>query len=267
MRLVLLLATGALALLSNERARSQAVLATYEFQNTYAADQAGKPALNPYAPGTGTLSFVTDTVNVGSQSLTRTVLSRGGSLLASPANQAGIELNTSGLLTSQSVYSAEEIFSLNLRSSYQRLLNTNDNSDNGLYVLTDNVVIYNAANISGTHTFTYGASTYHDLILTYDGTTAKEYLDGALDISVANPAMANPNNFMRFFLDNSGSSSNNDYGPGQVALIRLYDGVLSAGQVATIAAAPFAVPEPDTFLMTAAAGVASVFKLRRRKAV
>jgi hypothetical protein len=118
----------------------------------------------------------------------------------------------------------------------------------------------------GTHTFTYGASTYHHLALTYDGTTANEYLDGALDITTTNGSMANVNNLMRFFLDNPAGGTTNEYGPGRVALIRLWDGVLSQSQVTTLAAAPFPVPEPCTMPFTGVAAVGGFLHRRRRNA-
>jgi hypothetical protein len=131
MRLLSTLAAGALALVVAGAARSQAV-ATYEFQNTYAADQSGKPALNSYAPGTGTLAFITDTVSVGSQSLTRTVLDRGGAVAAAQANQAGVQLTTTSLLTNPNVYSVDMVLSMTTLASYERVLNTNDGIDGGL---------------------------------------------------------------------------------------------------------------------------------------
>jgi hypothetical protein len=124
---------------------AQVVVATYEFQNSYAADESGKPALNPYAPGAGTLSFTTDTVNVGSQSVTRTVLGRGGTTGAAQTDQAGVELNTGTLLTNPNMYSIDMVFSMTTNSGgYQRLVNTNNGIDGGLYALGLNAVIYPA---------------------------------------------------------------------------------------------------------------------------
>src|SRR5262249_45348511 len=116
--------------------RAQIAAATYEFQNSYAADEAGRPALTPYAPGTGTLAFTADTVSVGSQSVGRTVLARGGTVAAVQANQAGVELTTSSLLTNPNLYSVEMVFSMSTSNgSYQRLLTSNNASDNGLYAV------------------------------------------------------------------------------------------------------------------------------------
>jgi len=115
---------------------------------------------------------------------------------------------------------------------------------------------------------TFGQSVYHHVALTYDGTTAKEYLDGAFDLTLATPtAVANPNNLFRFFLDNSTGGSTSEYGPGRVALVRLWDGVLSDPQVASLAANPFTVPEPGTLLLTGTAAVGGLLRLRRRRVV
>ncbi|HEX4590280.1 MAG TPA: LamG-like jellyroll fold domain-containing protein [Gemmataceae bacterium] len=247
---------------------AQVVVATYGFNNSYAADQGGVPALTPYAPGTGTLSFATDTVNVGTQSVTRPVLIRGGGNGASQPDQAGAELTTSSLLSNPNVYSVEMVFSMDGTGGYQRILNTNNASDDGLYAINDRVSIYNNGDQTGSGIFTYGPSTYHHLALTYDGTTAKEYLDGVPDVTQSSTVMANPNNLMRFFLDNAGSTSTNEFGPGRVALIRLWDGVLSDSQVAGLAAAPFAaVPEPGTMVLTGAVAVGAFIARRRRQPV
>src|SRR4051812_27545818 len=110
MRLSCLFAALACALNAGP-ARAQLAVATYELNNNYNAEQSGPPALNPYSSGTGTLSFVTDTVNIGSQNVSRTVLVHGGSASANPANQAGVELSTTTLLTNPNIYSAEFVFS------------------------------------------------------------------------------------------------------------------------------------------------------------
>lgn len=261
-----LLATCAFALIAAGTVPAQPVtdpVVTYEFNGTYAADQSGKPALNPFAPGTSTLTFSSDTVTVGLYSSARTVLVRGGAMGEFQANQAGVELTTTGLLTNPNVYSIDMVFSMNTSGIFERLLNTNNASDNGLYVQGPNVDLFDNAGHNGSHTFTYGS--YHHMGLTYDGTTANEYLDGALDITLSTTAMQNPNNLMRFFIDNTPTGQTNEYGPGNVALVRLWDGILSQAQITNLAANPFSVPEPGKLLLTGAVGTAGLLKLRSRR--
>jgi hypothetical protein len=254
-------------------AQAQVAVATYEFNNSYAADQAGVVALNPYAPGAGTLSFVTDTVNVGTQSVTRPVLVRNSSgPPVSQPNQAGVELNTTGLLTNSNIYSVEVVFSINSNSAtYQKLVNTVNNQDYGLYLANGKLDIYDPAQGGdhfGSAPFTAGPSTYHHLVLTDDGQASNRgsvYLDGSLETSlVPTNTTLNPNNFMRFFLDDL-AGSQSESGPGRVALIRLYDGVLTPSEISTLAAAPFAVPEPGTLILTGLAAAGGMFGARRRR--
>ncbi len=260
MRLHRLSAVVVVALVGTSPTPAQ--VTTYQFNNSYAADESGKPALNPVSPGQ--LSFITDTVTVGSQSVTRTVLARGGTVGTAPL--AGVELNTGGLLTNPNVYSIEMVFSMSTQAGYERLLNTDDASDNGLYVQGSNVTLYDNAPNSGTQPFTYGPSTYHHMVLTYDGTTAREYLDRSPDITLATAVVSNPNNLVRFFLDNSTDGATDEYGPGNVALVRVWDQVLTPAQVSTLAANPFPVPEPRSLALAgaAAAGLGGAVVRRRR---
>src|SRR5947209_9988193 len=126
-------------------------VATYQLQDSYAADQPGKPALNPFAPGASTLSFVTDTVAVGGVNPTRTVLNRGGAGGEAPANQAGVELNATTLLTSPNVYSIDMVFSLTAFGTFERILNTNDASDQGLYAHGNAMSLFDGTSHDGTH--------------------------------------------------------------------------------------------------------------------
>jgi hypothetical protein len=53
----------------------------------------------------------------------------------------------------------------------------------------------------------------------------------------------NPNRLLGLFLDNVVLSGQGEYSSGKVALIRLWEGVLSPQEAQTLAASPF-VPDP-----------------------
>src|SRR5438045_3461663 len=83
-------------------AHAATAVATYEFNNNFNADQAGAPALVPTDP-TATSVFQNDTVLGAS----RPVWAFNGNA-SPPSQQAGLTLNTTGLVSPQS-YSVDMV--------------------------------------------------------------------------------------------------------------------------------------------------------------
>jgi len=217
--------------------------ATYQLNQTFAADQPSAPALVPIDPQ-ATSAFVPDTV----LGVARTVWAFNG-VASPPDQQAGLDLVTPGLVNPES-YSVDMVVELSGGDGgWRRLLDVQDRqSDDGFYVdPSNNLDIYR---ISGsTAAFTTGA--YHHVAMTVDGTAAtpivRAYLDGALQFSSLTSEMdldADPANntdqVLGFFLDNVAGGGIGEWSPGRVAIIRLWDGVLTDAQTAALAASPFA---------------------------
>jgi Concanavalin A-like lectin/glucanases superfamily len=210
-----------------------AVLATYRFNNTLAADEPGRPALVAVDP-LGLSSF--DTIGVLGQ--TRRIYRFNGNRLPA-TQQAGLVLATTGL-TSPTSYSVEMAFGFNDSSRYLRVLDVqNRTSDNGFYVNPDNhlELFANDETLAvGTTPFTTG---FYHVVLVVDAGTVKAYLNGTLEFTVATTAMNldnlnNPQRLINFFLDNTSGGVDDEYSDGSVALIRLHNGALTDGEVAQL---------------------------------
>jgi hypothetical protein len=251
----------AAALVSACPAMGAVVKATYEFGNTFAADEVGAPAIVPVDP-LGLSGFGTDTVF----GVTRSVYSFAGS--ASPTtDQAGLTLDTTGLVDPEH-YSVDMVFELNDRvNAWRRILDVqNRQSDNGFYVdPSNNLDVYP---VSGS-TAAWSNGVYHHVVLTVDGTAVVAYLDGTSQFSTTTALMdldfdpaSNPNAVLGFFLDNVVAGGQGEWSSGSIALARLWDGVLTADEASSLAANPF-VPEPGAL---AIASPAVLLLGRRRRA-
>jgi hypothetical protein len=255
------LAAAAIALSASPALADATAVATYLFQNTFAAQQAGAPALTPLDPQ-ATSAFVTDTVEGAS----RTVWNFNG-LASPPASQAGFTLNTSSLLTSPTSYSVDMLFLFTQReNAWRRILDVeNRQSDSGLYVdPTNNLDIFP---VSGS-TAAWTNNVYHHIVLTDDNGTVNVYLDGLSQFTTTTTVMDlnqadNPSHLLGAFLDNTTASGLEEWSPGNISLFRLWDGVLTPQQAQALATNPF-VPEPATLSLLAL--TAPLLLLRRRQA-
>jgi len=239
-------------------------VATYDFNNNFIANEGGAPALSVTDP-LGTSAFSTDTV-FGSP---RTVWNFNGA--ASPVtDQAGVTLNTTGLVAPES-YSVDMVFKFTDRiGAWRRILDVqNRQSDSGLYVdPSNNLDIFP---ISGS-TAAWTNDTYHHLVMTDNGTTVITYLDGISQFTTPTTEMNldfdpvnNPNKLLGVFLDNVVAGGQGEWSPGSVALVRLWDGVLSAADAQTLATNPFApitTPEPASLSVL---GLGAMGLLLRRR--
>ena len=243
--------TAAIAFLSAVPAFGAVPVATYEFNGTFAADQAGVPSLAAVDP-LGLSNFHGDTV-IG---IPRTVWNFAGA--SDPTNnQAGFTLNTTGLLTSPAQYSVDMIFDLTDRDgAWRRLLDVqNRQSDSGFYVdPSNNLDIYP---ISGS-TAPWTNNVYHHVVVTVDGANVAAYLDGASQFSATTNELDlnfdpgnNPNQLLGAFLDNVVAGGQGEWSAGNVSFFRLWDGALSATDAESLANNPFAAPEPASLSLVA----------------
>jgi hypothetical protein len=204
-------------------------VATYQFNNTFAADQGGAPALTATDP-LGASAFVADTV-FGNP---RTVWDFDGTNVPSTLD-AGLTVDTTGLVGPQS-YSVDMVFLFKERAGqWRRIIDvTNRQQDTGFYVdPNDNLAIFP---VSGS-TQDWTNNVYHHVALTNNGTTVVGYLDGVPQFAANTPLMNldnvdNPGLLMNFFLDNTANNAQEEFSDGRVALIRLWDGVLLDNEVA-----------------------------------
>ncbi len=254
---VVLIITLAVGLL-RAPADAATVSATFEFTNNFNAAEPGVAAMTPTDP-LGQSGFLVDTVFGQSDTVYRFMGN------ATPAAQAGLSLNTTGLVSPTS-YSAEMVFSFDGTSGWRRILDVRDRqSDNGLYVDPSNHLQVFGAPGSGPNSFTSG---YHHVILTVapDG-TVKGYIDGLADFTTTTTEMNITNsvtNTLNLFLDNVAGGGQGEFSSGKIAQFRLYNGVLTDAEALQLSQTPI-VPEPSTALL-GAAGLAGVLLRRHRKA-
>jgi hypothetical protein len=245
-------------------ASGQTISATYVFNNSYAAQEAGKPLLNQVLEGSSTANFTTETV-FGSS---RTVLAENGS----PANNAGLTVNTGGTLIPSANYTFETVFEFTSgQGAWRKILDVTSRGPDvpGLYVSPGNILT-TANGQSGPTPWTNDV--YHHVVLTNDGSVVAAYLDGAVQFTAPTSGFTiDASNLMNFFLDDA-ATSKNEYGANHVALIRLWSGALNASQVSTQFQNPFtgtggaATPEPGSVALLAAFGVpGALLAMRRRR--
>lgn len=242
------------------------LVATYNFNNTLAADEIGAPALTAIDP-LGQNGFITDTV-FGE---TRTVYRFDGS--SSPiGNQAGLELDTTGLLDGDDTYSVEIVFQFEAdNGSWKSIFGvSNRTSDNAFYVQPGNTLqIYPDGN--GSTIFGFGV--YHDVILTNRGDgTVTGYMDGVYEFDLTSTVMDfstyavdNPSRLIHFFVDNFFGGGFYEYTDGRVALIRVYDNELTPEEVDDIGSDPLGegVPAPGAIALLGL-GLLGLARMRRR---
>lgn len=211
-------------------ASAQTAAATYLFNDTLDAQESGRPSLtsvDPYSLN----GFETATVYGQS----RRVFRWDGE--DPPADQAGLQLHFAPL-ASGTVYSIEMVFEFTESTgSWQRIFDVSDrNLDSGLYVDPDGALeVYP----DGTGTTNFTINTFHHVVFTVDAGTVKVYLDGGMEIDVFSDVLDANLPHVSFFLDNLSGGGLNEYADGRIALLRVYDLILTDQQVATLAANPF----------------------------
>lgn len=222
-----------------------APVATYTFNNNLSAQQGGVVSLSAVDP-LGTSNFTTAVV-FGN---TRNVYHFNGS--NSPAsNQGGLQLDTTGLIGTNN-YSVEIVFSLDDRNNaWRRVMDTLDRgSDNGLYIDPSNhLAVFPAGGTSDTFT----PSTFFDIFVTVDSSNnIVGYFSGVQQFSLTATDLDIQTNFLNFFLDNTAGGGQGEWSQGNVALIKVFNSALSAGEVARETEDPFVgttTPEPASWLL------------------
>jgi hypothetical protein len=215
-----------------------ALQATYLFNDNLLAEEPGAPALVSVDP-LGRNGF--ESANVFGQD--REVFRFDGNALPTD-QQAGLALDTTGLIPPNN-YSVQMVFRFfNETGSWRRILDVQDRqSDNGFYVEPGNALQVYGDGVLATGSTPFTTNVFHKVVLTNSSTgVVKAYLDGALELTTPPTAVMNidnPNQRLNFFLDNLEGGGLGEYSSGQVALIRVYQGVLTGPQVARLAANPY----------------------------
>ncbi len=248
-----------------DHARASATLAAeYLFNNTLASDVAGAPALVAVDPQSQS-GFVTSTVFGNSQ----TVYNFQSASNDGP-QQAGLTLATNGLIASND-YSVQMIFELTGRdNAWRRLVDSlNRTSDSGFYFSPGNQLDIYPVIAAGP---TYVTGTYDNVALTVapDG-TVNAYLNGVEEFTTNTDVMnISSDNLLGFFLDNTQGGGQGEWSPGDIAALRVYNGVLTPDQVnalnnVTSPTAPSTdTPEPGTIAILFS-GLGGLRLLRRKR--
>jgi hypothetical protein len=217
------------------------LVGSYGFDNTLTSSTPGQ-TLGLIDPSQRS-GFGTDTV-FGKQ---RTVFNFRGST----SQQGGLTFETLGLLNPTS-YSVALTFKFNERNGqWRRILDaSNRTSDNGLYADPFNNL--NVFPSSGSNVnFTSGV--YRNVVMTVNGAQTALFIDGGSSFSATNNAMhlTNGPGRLTFFADNNAGGGQGEWSSGSIAALRIYNGVLSAAEIAELNKVPFVagVPEPATWGM------------------
>jgi hypothetical protein len=255
---------------------SAAPVASYYFQDTLAANEAGVPTLVA-VDQTGANAFVTATVQTNftvdpQPTTSQTVYRFDGA--AGPNNNAGLILPDAGdLLTSSNTYTLELVYRFDSLEDFPKIVNFSElNNNSGIYAddLNGTRNIVNIYLEDDTGTFLNDASPdgpaageFASLVITSDGGLLDLYLNGALVSDDFNPQgffQIDSGEDLTFFLDSFAQAL--FFSSGEVAKIALYDSTLSDTEISDLASAPFAaIPEPAS----AAVLVPSTLLLLRRR--
>lgn len=211
---------GSITVAVNEVTSGGTLQADYQFQNTRNSSVGTAAALADL----GTNSFTSAVVD--GTSTTVLTFSQGDGVSLTP---------TSGVVPNDN-YTIVMLFSLQTTSGYRRLIDfKNAASDNGLYVQSGRLNFYPSA--AGTPV-SIPANTWVQVVLTRDQTgTVTGYVDGVQQFQFSDTSSHGviSSNTLRFFRDNSGTF---EASAGSVARIRLYNGALTASQVAALSRLP-----------------------------
>lgn len=237
---------AAAVLVAATPAMSATLVSSYGFAGTLAANEFGSPTLGLIDP-TGTSGFGTDTVF----GTTRTVFNFNGNNNPT-TGQSGLTYSPTTGLTPDS-YSIALTFKFNERDgAWRRIYDvTGRTSDAGFYVDPSNKL--DVYPVSGSDV-SFNSGAYRNVVLTVDGTTVAAYIDGGASFTTTTPTLTIGANPLVFFADNVLGGGQGEWSSGSIAALRLYDGVLTAGEITALNDTPFVppasgVPEPASWAM------------------
>ena len=268
-RSAVLLAAAALWLVPTFALHAQTPVADYQFNNTYNNSVGTVGALTPTYTGN---MFATATVNGVSQ----TVLN--------VPNTSGAATMQNGVQTPANPFANQGNYSIVLLANFTNSLTGNTGfvtkvfdfanftSDAGLYI-NSNTGVFQFADVTGAPvtggTSTAGAlvmGTYYQLTLTRSSATnvVTGYQNGTQAFQFTDTTgLATLNTTLGVFRDDgvgTASGVTNEGTAGNLARLRLYDGVLTQAQVAAL------VPEPSAWVALCVGGaLLGVAVFRRRK--
>ena len=240
--------------------RAQTLEADYQVQGTFNSSAGTIGPLTVVGP-TGGVTFTSDTVNGNPQQ----VLNIQASNTTPPFDESGVQTQTNPFL-SASNYSVVLLANFNLNTADVVATKIFDfknlSSDAGLYVNADSgtlAFIDGSGILQGTGGAAISSLTYAQIVLTRDSSTnlTSIYLNGTLAFSFADnvglallgDSSASGNSFLTLFKDDGmglGGTILSESTQGNIARLRLYDGVLSATDVMNL---DTTVPEPSTYLL------------------
>ena len=209
-------------------------VASYYFNDSLAAAEPNAPSLTAVDP-LGMNHYESATL----YGQARRVYSFDG--YWSPADlEAGLSLDTTDLIAPD-YYSVEMLFELSeARTDYwRRILDVEDRmSDLGFYVDNSNLLtIYGAAGYQTNPTTTLNTGEFHHIVLSNNHGIVSVYLDGKLELATKTTSamnISNPGNILNFFLDNAAGPYQDESVDGKVALIRIYNAILTDSDVAAL---------------------------------
>jgi hypothetical protein len=220
-----------LSVITAGNSSAQNLTADYQFQNSYSSSVAGAPALTDLVSPGQTCpaycnAFAAETVYGNSQTV-----------LTFPYDNGLALAPTTSILSNNGVYSIGILVRFTtLEDVFTRIIEfKNGTDDHGLYFYQQKLEFYSYDQGEPT---VVAENAYAFVVLTRDGNgTLTGYVNGlqqfSVDDSTNQYGVIDGNNVLRFFQDNLSGSSGED-SAGAVARIRIWDGVLSADQVAAL---------------------------------
>lgn len=195
------------------------LVADFRFNGTHDSSVGSAPALVDL----GANSFAAETVDATTCNV-----------LTFPQG-SGISLATDGLISSDT-YSIVILFRFETTSSYRKIMDfKNGTTDHGLYNQSQWLRFYTDA--SGANQV-FQDNEYAQVVLTRDGATKQVtgYVNGAQEIQFTDSndrALIDSANTLRFLIDDT-TTSGAEASAGAVARLRVYDAVLTSGEVSAL---------------------------------